>query len=224
MKYLLIFLFAVATTGISENLIAQEESVERSETVSETAKTELKSSIKINIGDDDYSDSEKIGKIVESVGKINAELADELKVEIDGLDDEEKAALLDKLEDGFDMGGIPDSAILVPIVAIISVFGLPLLLVIVLLGSSHRKRKQKMELVNLYIANDKDLPEHVINAFDSGGASNSLRSGLVLVGVGIGLTAAFSDHGVANFGLIPLFLGLARLIYWYIEERTPKQQ
>ena len=224
MKYLLIFLFAVATTGISENLIAQEESVERSETVSETAKTELKSSIKINIGDDDYSDSEKIGKIVENVGKINAELADELKVEIDGLDDEEKAELLDKLEDGFDMDGIPDSAILVPIVAIISVFGLPLLLVIVLLGSSHRKRKQKMELVNLYIANDKDLPEHVINAFDNGGASNSLRSGLVLVGVGFGLTAALSDHGVANFGLIPLFLGIARLIYWYLEERTPKQQ
>ena len=217
MKHLLI-LFAMATACLSGSLIAQE--VEPSA----AAESDKKRGIHIQFGDEELSDSEKINKIVESVGKINTNFADELKVELDGLDAHEKKELLRKLDDDFDVGGIGAGEILVAVVAIVSVFGLPVFLLIVLVVSSHRKRKQKMELVKLYIANDKELPEHVVNAFDRGGASNSLRSGLVLVAVGFGLTGAFSGENIPNFGLIPLFLGIARLVYWYLEERTSKQQ
>ncbi len=228
MKHLLI-LFALATIGLSANLVAQEQVETPATTTAETAGTDAKGNINIDINLDDLddldeNDAEKIGEIVNLVSKYNTELAQELKVELDGLSQEEKAAIVDKLEDGFDVDDIPSGAILIPIVAIIAVFGLPVFLLIVLVTSGHRKRKQKMELVNLYLANDKELPEHVINAFDTGGAANSLRSGLVLTGVGLGLVAAFNESDVGNFGLIPLFLGIARLIYWYLEERKPKQQ
>lgn len=222
MKHLLIIL-AMATITLSGDLLAQEQAIEPANTVSEAVEKESKSRITYNIDIDDETDAEKLAEIADLVGKYNSELGDELKVELEGLSESEKEIIISKLEGGFDTADIPDGAVAISIIAILAVFGLPVFLLIVFMTSGHRRRKQKMELVNLYIANDKELPEHVITAFDTGGAANSLRSGLVLVAVGLGLAAGFSGNA-GNFGLIPLFLGLARLIYWYLEERKPKQQ
>ena len=64
---------------------------------------------------------------------------------------------------------------------------------------------------------------------DNGGSASSLKSGLTLTAVGIGIVAALGANGAeeaAGFGLIPMFLGIARLIFWFLVERKtePKSQ
>jgi len=224
MKHLLI-LFALVSFNVNGDVLAQEQAAETAaETINQAADdsgSRLKLSIDTSDGD------ERLDEAVDFVSKLNSELGDELKVELEGLSKEEKAELVKEFKDGFHFdsrdSSIPAVGVLVPIVAIVSVFGLPVFLLIVLLTSGHRKRKQKMELVNLYMDNDKELPAHVIKAFDEGGESSSLRSGLTLTGVGLGILAGFSiagDMTPAGLGLIPMCIGLARLAYWYMEERN----
>jgi hypothetical protein len=76
-------------------------------------------------------------------------------------------------------------------------------------------------LVNVYLEANKEVPPQVLNSFDVG-AATSLRRGLMLTALGVGILAAFGaagDSEVGALGLIPLFVGVARLIYWYVEER-----
>jgi len=228
MKHNLILLI-LAVTFVSQGAIAQEQAKTPESTISVSEMSPAESDKGFNVGinvdiGDELTADEKIDEVVELVGKVHGEIADELKLELEGLSAEEKAQLVSKFEHGFEPNNFSMEDVVVPVVAIISVFGLPVFILIVLMASGYRKRKQKMELVSLYLEKGQELPEHVINAFGGAEATSSLRSGLTLVGVGIGLVAAFGDSNGGNFGLIPLFIGVARLIYWYMEERTPKQQ
>jgi len=77
-----------------------------------------------------------------------------------------------------------------------------------------------MDLVQAYLDAGKEVPPQVLNTFGNGGGS--LRSGLMLTAIGIGIVAAFNaanNSSVGALGLIPMFIGLAKLLYWFFEER-----
>jgi len=75
-------------------------------------------------------------------------------------------------------------------------------------------------------SNDEKIKK-VTDLLDNGGSASSLKSGLTLTAVGLGLVAAFGANGsgeLVGFGLIPMFLGIARLIFWYLVERKNEPQ
>ncbi|MFT6408014.1 MAG: hypothetical protein ACJAQ6_001430 [Arenicella sp.] len=223
MKHLL-FICLLATAALSMSTFAQDSEISSQDSVVEFEKS-VEDGIKV---DHDFSDEgeKKIDSIVRLVSKFDEEAGKELELELGNLSDDEKAELFDALNDGIkidgDFGNFPIGVVFIALPAVILIFGMPLFLLIALLAAGNRKRKQKMEIVDLYIKSDRDIPEHVITALDNGGSASSLKSGLTLTAVGFGVVAAFNVVGadeVAGFGLIPMFLGIARLIFWFLVER-----
>lgn len=233
MKHLILTLsltLGLLVVGATTAVVAQE-SGSQQESV-ETTSEDNKNSIKIGNGnvkfafDTEDSNQKKLEKVAKLVGKVlSKDVGEELSVELKTLSDNEKEELVEVIESGFSFdnnhsGGLSDN--IVPLLAVLLIFGFPIVLVMVLARSGQKKRIQKMELVSMYLQADKELPRHVINAFEKGGADSSLRSGLVLIAVGLGLIVGFNisgDSDAAAFGFIPLFIGIARLAFWYFEER-----
>jgi hypothetical protein len=230
MKHLLIIcsLFAI---GLNMSAVAQDEI---SKTTGSTIHVEEDSDGGFNVKldfDDEIDDDKKIKKVTDLIGEFDSEIGKELELELNGLSQRDKNRLIEKLDEGFsfdsDMDGLPAGVVLIALPAVILIFGMPLFLLLALLGAGNRKRKQKMELVDLYIKSERDIPEHVITALDNGGAASSLKSGLTLTAVGLGVVAAFNILGAEEagaFGLIPMFLGIARLIFWFVVERKSEPE
>ena len=115
-------------------------------------------------------------------------------------------------------------AVMIPIFGI--VFGIAVAIVAIV--TAHRQKMQRAELRHKerLAAIDKglELPPDAGDPEDAGkrSRSGSLRSGLIGLGVGIVLYFALdrvAGEEVALFGLIPAAIGLANLIFYFIEGR-----
>lgn len=112
--------------------------------------------------------------------------------------------------------------VLVPIVAIVSVFGFPIILLWVILEIRrvNLRNKERMALISQGI-----IPEEEIRAKKSPNRFVSLRNGIVLIGIAIGILVGFSiSEGMAldeekafwiYTSSILLFLGIAYLVYFF---------
>ena len=185
---------------------------------------EKPSSINIDVNfDEDSSDEKSIKKISELVRKIAGDkVADEVIVELDGLSEAEKAELAESLKKGikFDTEQLPGWLGGVAILAVALIFGSPILILITVFFFMARKRKQKMNVIQVYLDAGKDVPTELLRTFDN--SVDSFRSGIMFAGAGLGIMAAFysaNNDSVGALGLIPLFIGVAKLIYWFFEER-----
>ena len=170
----------------------------------------------------------------ESIDKVSAlireiagdEVADEVVLELEGLSEEEKKELAESIKRGFKFNTdhVPGWVGVVAILAVILIFGSPILVLIAVFFFLSRKRKEKMNMIQVYLDAGKDVPPELLRTFDGG--SNSFRSGVMLTGVGLGIIAAFNaanEPSIGALGLIPLFLGVAKLLYWFFEERKLNQ-
>ncbi len=57
----------------------------------------------------------------------------------------------------------------------------------------------------------------------TGAPSGNLERGIMLMGIGTGLflfLGLLIDWGVASVALIPLFIGVARVVIWVLSNRT----
>lgn len=113
--------------------------------------------------------------------------------------------------------------VLVPIVAIVGVFGFPLFLlwVILELRKVNLRNKENMSLIAQGIIPEKDVKQRrTPNRFVS------LRNGIVLIGIAAGILVGFSiSEGMAleeekafwiYSSSILLFLGIGYLIYFFV--------
>ena len=114
-----------------------------------------------------------------------------------------------------------DSMLLIPIVGMLVSFGLPVLLVAVILYYKHRKQRMTHDTIVKLAEKGLPVPHELLEppvprkAYSSG-----LRGGLVLVGLGIALGIFLREvQGPWSIGLIPGVLGVALLIAWKIETR-----
>ncbi len=183
------------------------------------------SSIKIDLDlDGDESDKDAIKKLTTVIKQVAGEdVANEVVLELEGLSEEEKNEIREAFAHGFPTEHIPGWVGAVAILAILLIFGAPVWILLVVFVFGARKRKQKMQLIQMYLDSDKDVPQQVLETF--GQPTSSFRSGVMLSAVGLGILAAFSaagDESVGALGLIPLFIGIAKLVYWFLEERTPE--
>jgi hypothetical protein len=108
---------------------------------------------------------------------------------------------------------------IVAVMGMISVFGLPVILVAIILWFKHRKLKMTHETIARLAEKGLPVPPELLEP--PARASNAaLRGGLVLVGLGIALAVFFATtRGPWSIGLIPGLMGVALLIAWRIESR-----
>ena len=75
-----------------------------------------------------------------------------------------------------------------------------------------------MELVSKFIDAGKEVPEEILrDVTDIDSTDNSLKKGIRLIGVSTGVLLFLGilvGWGVASVALIPLFIGIARVVSW----------
>jgi hypothetical protein len=110
------------------------------------------------------------------------------------------------------------STTVVAIFGIVASFGLPLLLVALVLYAKHRKERLTHETIARLVEKGLPVPPELVDPPRR--AQAGLRAGLVLVGLGLGLALFFQDRGPGwSIGLIPGLMGAALLVAWKIENK-----
>ena len=111
---------------------------------------------------------------------------------------------------------------LVAIIGMVVTFGLPVLLVGLILWFKHRKLRMTHETIARLAEKGLPVPPELI-APPVRSQSAALRGGLVLVALGIALGVFLEEmRGPWSIGLIPGLMGVALLIAWAIERRDVK--
>lgn len=111
---------------------------------------------------------------------------------------------------------------LIGIIAILAVFGTPILIVWLVTRNSYRKKQLLMENINRMVSEGRDIPPELLDAMEGERRTNAKDRGFTLIAVGaaifIWLTAA-GGLGAGSLGLIPLFIGVARYINWKLDQQ-----
>ena len=111
----------------------------------------------------------------------------------------------------------------IAIVGMVVSFGLPLLLVAVILYYKHRKLAMIHATITRLAEKGLPVPPELLEPPQKG--YSGLRGGLVLVALGIGLAIFFLEMGVPwSIGLIPGLMGVALLVSWAIERRAAEKR
>jgi hypothetical protein len=106
----------------------------------------------------------------------------------------------------------------VAMTAIVVSFGLPLVIVALVLFYRHRRQRMIHETITRLAEKGLPVPPELLEP--RGNAQAGLRAGLVLVALGIALAVFFWDRGPGwTIGLIPGLMGAALLLAWKIENR-----
>ena len=118
---------------------------------------------------------------------------------------------------------------LVPVLGIIFAVGLPLSIPIVYIALNYRKRKRLMELSHAErmaaIERGMEVPPLPLELIDGRNSKrrSSLLPGLVWFFIGLAMVAGWlmtnDDDLPVVFGLVPLGIGVAYLIYYAVEGR-----
>ncbi|MDA8647205.1 DUF6249 domain-containing protein [Porticoccaceae bacterium] len=166
------------------------------------------------------------GEKISSIKNIIATLSD---TEWDDLPEEDRQAIMEAaeiLEDGVEINisgselgfGEIVGRVVAFIIFFLLTFGLPFTIIALILFYKHRKRRQRMELVSKFIDAGKEVPEEILrDVTDIDSTDNSLKKGIRLIGVSTGVLLFLGilvGWGVASVALIPLFIGIARVVSW----------
>ena len=113
---------------------------------------------------------------------------------------------------------------LVAITGMVVTFGLPVLLVGLILWFKHRKLRMTHETIARLAEKGLPVPPELLSP-PARPHSAALRGGLVLVAMGIGFAICLAEmRGPWSIGLIPGLMGVALLVAWAIERRENKTQ
>ena len=149
------------------------------------------------------TDVEKIGKTVEKIVKAS--------------------------QKHFEHGGA--EATIVPVMGIFGVFIAPMLVVIGILWLAYRskdkERQQKHETIRLMLEKGVEIPPDFSFGEPASSPKSAMRRGTILISVGIGIMCFFISIGESagiGIGCIPLLIGLAYLLIWYIEKNQAQDK
>src|SRR5438876_5955047 len=109
----------------------------------------------------------------------------------------------------------------VAITSLLVTFGLPLLIVAIVLFYKHRKLRITHDTIVRLAEKGIPVPPELLEPPRQ--RSSGLRGGLVLIALGAGLSIFFLQNergGPWSIGLIPGLMGVALLIAWAIESRA----
>lgn len=116
---------------------------------------------------------------------------------------------------------------MVAIYAIIFIFGIPslvfILITIFVILYLYKKRTARYRIIDKALDKGIELPESFFNETTLPAQKSRLQSALIWIGCGFGIMCFFCclcdvESGIA-FGVIPFFVGIAKLITYFVEDR-----
>ncbi len=119
-------------------------------------------------------------------------------------------------------GDIPAKVVPIVLITMLAVFGMPVLIVAVIMYFSFSRTRSLQRTVRLMVEKGQPVPEALLNPPPAQRQRSDMRRGVVLVMVGIGLMiflGAVSDweSGAWSIGLIPFLIGAGYLLVWKLE-------
>lgn len=108
---------------------------------------------------------------------------------------------------------IPIFGIVIPFAAVVGIFW-------VVMYYRRARQRDKYQLIEFAIRNGQPLPDSFYQSERK--HKSRLQSGIVWIGVGIALIVwgiADNDTDTVAIGIIPLFVGIARIITYFIDDR-----
>ena len=169
------------------------------------------------------ADEEEISALSQILSKLAT-------TEWDQLSESEKQEIIEALEEveaGIEIdieADVGPGKIILAVVALLLTFGLPFLIIALILYYKYRKRRQRDILIAKFIDAGKEVPvEMLVSPGAAGATSGNLERGIMLMGIGTGLflfLGMLIDWGVASVALIPLFIGVARVVIWRLDHRV----
>ncbi len=183
-------------------------------------------------GEDEIGVVHKVLQRLKEKGIVDEAGIDEIVTELEHRD---KKVNIDtqgdgaKLRIGFDSDfdeSMDIGEMLVAILAIVLIFGTPVIIVALVSFNGYRRRKLLHDNVNRLIEQGRDIPPELFDYFEGtsigkNGLRSSLHRGMMLLAVGLGAFVSLSMLAgveVGSLGLIPLFMGLAYLITWRLQQ------
>jgi hypothetical protein len=120
--------------------------------------------------------------------------------------------------DGLDSIDVNDLDI-TGLVAIIMAFTLPAVIVLIVTVFRLRQQRLQNEIIAKLAAAGQTIPPELFNVMQR--PRSNLNRGLVMLAVGLALTLAFylTGNDAWPYALIPVFVGVARLLAWAVEDR-----
>ena len=111
--------------------------------------------------------------------------------------------------------------LLIPITAISFTFLTPLIIICTSVYLDFRKKNRMFNTIDKAMEHGVDIPVSLLEAIDKPKRkASSLQRGLIWCGLGLGVLVAwtaFRNFNEASLGFIPLFIGIAYLIYARLE-------
>jgi Domain of unknown function (DUF6249) len=201
--------------------------------------------VQIDLDDDEDTDQEVSEEELETKikGKVFSIIADIIDAAGDDMSEDEKDEIKNEIKEAFgeikamedeygsghnihigsDNGGVSLVEAFIASMGILFTFGTPIMIIAAVLYFSYRKKRLMHETIDHYVTSGKDIPDEVLKGLQKEVTpKNNLHRGLVMSGIGLGIFACFAVIGVleaAAFGLIPLFIGLAQLLIWKLENK-----
>jgi Domain of unknown function (DUF6249) len=126
---------------------------------------------------------------------------------------------------------VPWIAVPIVLIVFLSVFGVPVVIVGLIMYFSFSKSRALHKTVRLMVEKGQPVPEALLNPPPVVRQRSDLRRGVVLLMVGAGLMVFFGavndwEGGVWSLGIIPFLIGLGYLLVWRLdvhrEDPSPK--
>lgn len=117
------------------------------------------------------------------------------------------------------------AGVLVPIVAIIACFGMPVLLIFLIFFFRYKNRKAQYRMAEQILASGQPLPEHF---FATAQAKDTRSKGISNAFLGIGLFiflwAITEEFSAGCIGLLITCIGLGQIVIYYTQEKKEEKQ
>ena len=193
--------------------------------------------IRFKLGEDEGTSEEHVFISIDGVDKditaISTIFNKLIETEWDDLDDAEKEDILETLKEieagievevDVDSSGPSATEAIIAIVAIMFTIGSPILIIGTILYYKHRKRRQRNALIEKFLDSGQEVPAELMESGDlADNSSNTLSRGIKLTAIGLGLfifLGSMIDWDIATVALIPLCIGIARIVIWKLSDKT----
>ncbi len=120
---------------------------------------------------------------------------------------------------------IPDIAVPIVAITLLTVFGAPVLIVAVIMYFSFSKSRALHRTVRMMVEKGQPVPAALLNPPPAQRQRSDMRRGVVLVMIGLGLMVFLGavndwEGGAWSIGIIPFLIGAGYLLVWRLDAKN----